>query len=256
MSDETPAGQAAADQGTPGSADPAAGERRAQPDGAAGGGADAGADRRAVERRAGERRVGERRQADRRSGDRRQPADRRGPDVRMAAEIARDARSFLATLEAVASGAAGSQGIALLLLDVAQVCVAGAQLGARTDVVLDSNVEPALSDPPDVDALREGIAQQLELADAYVEVFDPYDDDAPVRYALSDDMAAVALDLLHGLRHYDAGRSREALWWWQFTYLNSWGNHAGAALRALQSLVAHVRLDAVPEPIPSDEDGS
>jgi len=57
---------------------------------------------------------------------------------------------------------------------------------------------------------------------------------------------------VHGLRHFDAGRVEESLWWWQFTYLNHWGTHAGAALRALQSVVAHTRLDALPEPTPED----
>jgi hypothetical protein len=65
---------------------------------------------------------------------------------------------------------------------------------------------------------------------------------------LSDDLADIAADLVHGLQHYRAGRSIEALWWWQFSYLSSWGNHAGAALRALHSVVAHVRLD-VAEPV-------
>ena len=37
--------------------------------------------------------------------------------------------------------------------------------------------------------------------------------------------------------------SREALWWWQYSYVADWGNLASAALRALQSVVAHDRLD-------------
>ncbi|CAM5707521.1 hypothetical protein SHIRM173S_08323 [Streptomyces hirsutus] len=35
----------------------------------------------------------------------------------------------------------------------------------------------------------------------------------------------------------------EALWWWQFSYFSNWGSTASAALRALQSVVAHVRLN-------------
>ena len=38
-------------------------------------------------------------------------------------------------------------------------------------------------------------------------------------------------------------RTLEALWWWQFSYLSTWGQGASGALRALQSLVAHVRLE-------------
>ncbi len=171
-------------------------------------------------------------------------------DLELATDIARDARSFLATLELVAAGGAGTQAVALLLLDVAQMCVAGAHLGARTDVILDTNVEPVLAGTPDLDAVRLGLATALEPVDAYVEVFDPYADDPPVPYRISDDLADTGQDLLRGLQHYDAGRGREALWWWQYTYLNSWGGSAGAALRALQSIVAHVRLDAVTEELP------
>ena len=174
-------------------------------------------------------------------------------DLQLATDIARDARSFLETLQLVAAGTAGTQAVALLLLDVAQMCVAGAHLGARTDVILDDNVEPLLDPPaPDLDAVREGLASELDPVDGYVEVFDPYADDAPVPYRMSDDLADMGQDLLRGLQHYDAGRGREALWWWQYTYLNSWGGSAGAVLRALQSVVAHVRLDAVHEEVPED----
>ena len=171
-------------------------------------------------------------------------------DLQLATDIARDARSFLETLELVANGGAGTRAVALLLLDVAQMCVAGAHLGARTDVILDSNVEPVLGSTPDLDLVRQGLADQLDPVDAYMEVFDPYGDEPPVPYRMSDDLAAMGQDLLRGLQHYDAGRGREALWWWQYTYLNSWGGAAGAALRALQSIVAHVRLDATPEELP------
>jgi hypothetical protein len=54
----------------------------------------------------------------------------------------------------------------------------------------------------------------------------------------------VAEALLHGLAHYRAGRQTEALWWWQFSYLSHWGSQAATTLRALQSVVAHDRLDA------------
>ena len=49
----------------------------------------------------------------------------------------------------------------------------------------------------------------------------------------------MAADLIHGLQHYQAGRSLEALWWWQYSYFNHWGTHGGAALRALHAVVAH-----------------
>jgi len=46
------------------------------------------------------------------------------------------------------------------------------------------------------------------------------------------------------------GRSLEALWWWQYSYLNHWGTQAGAALRALHAIVAHALLDVAEEVTP------
>ena len=97
-------------------------------------------------------------------------------DAQLAQDVALDARSFLETLEAVAAGEAGAQAISLLLLDVARICVAGAQLGALTDIVLESNVEPVVPPAPDIDALRVRLAEELEPVDEYTEVFDPYGD--------------------------------------------------------------------------------
>ena len=78
--------------------------------------------------------------------------------------------------------------------------------------------------------------------DTYTYNFDPY---APeiVEALLSDDLTSIATDLANGLRHFRAGNVAEALWWWQYSYVANWGNMASAALRALQSVVAHDRLD-------------
>ena len=65
-----------------------------------------------------------------------------------------------------------------------------------------------------------------------------------VESRLSDDLASIAIDLENGLRHFRAGDVDEALWWWQFSYVNTWGNLAGAALNALLTVVAHDRFDA------------
>jgi len=64
-----------------------------------------------------------------------------------------------------------------------------------------------------------------------------------VESQLSDDLSSIATDLENGLRHFRSGNVDEALWWWQFSYVSSWGNLAGAALNALLSVVAHDRLD-------------
>jgi hypothetical protein len=78
-------------------------------------------------------------------------------------------------------------------------------------------------------------------------LFDPYTDTRLTSFRLSDDLAAVAADLIHGLQHYEAGRSLEALWWWQYSYVNHWGTHGTAALRALHAVLAHAMLDVAEE---------
>jgi len=166
----------------------------------------------------------------------------------LADRVAVHAQNFLDGLTRLAEGEGGDAMLPLLLVEVSQLCLAGAQLGAARDVILQGNVEPPLdTEDPDIDPLRTALAARLGEVDDYVEVFDPYKDTTVTPYRLSDDLSAVAADILHGLRHYRAGRPLEALWWWQFSYFNTWGNHAGAALRALHALVAHARLDVVEE---------
>ena len=102
---------------------------------------------------------------------------------------------------------------------------------------------------PDLDAIRGSLAETLHGFDEYTEVFDPYFQPPElVTSRISDDIASIAASIAHGLKHHDAGRVEEALWWWQFSYVSSWGGEASAALRALQSIIAHDRLDAEPEP--------
>jgi len=60
---------------------------------------------------------------------------------------------------------------------------------------------------------------------------------------------AIAADLEHGRAHFEAGRPTEAMWWWQFSYLSSWGERAASALRVLLTLLSHVRLDAEEEQV-------
>ncbi|GAA3001856.1 MULTISPECIES: DUF5063 domain-containing protein [Streptosporangium] len=165
----------------------------------------------------------------------------------LAERIAEHAENYIDGLTRLAGGEGGDAILPLLLVEVGQVSSAGAQLGASRDVILSGNWEPHLGEDPDVDAVRTALAERLGPVDDYAEVFDPYKDTVVTPYRLSDDLTAVAADLLHGLRHYKAGRPLEALWWWQYSYFNTWGNHAGAAMRALQALVAHTRLDVAEE---------
>ena len=165
----------------------------------------------------------------------------------LADRIARHAQNFLDGLAAVARGEAGDETVPLLLLEVAQIMLAGAQVGASRDVVPAGNAEPYVGADPDLDVLRTGLAERLLSCDEYAELFDPYEDTQATPFRLSDDLAAVAADLIHGLKHYQAGRAAEALWWWQYSYVNHWGTHGGAALRALHAVVAHARLDVAEE---------
>jgi len=163
-----------------------------------------------------------------------------------AQQIADQVESFLLALRAIARGeATGGYAISLLLLEVSQVLLAGARLGVQTDFEPVSRYEPDAGPDPDLDEMRLRLAVLLEGVDAYTEVFDPYVDPPELAPSLlSDDLTSIATALAHGLRHYRAGRVEEALWWWQFSYVASWGNEASSALRALQSVVAHDRLDA------------
>jgi len=160
-----------------------------------------------------------------------------------AADIADQIQSFVLAVTEVAKAESPDQAVSLLLLEVLQLMLAGGRLGAIVDVVPDDRFEPDAGYDPDVDALREKLAQLLEPIDTYTEVFDPFVTDAAETFRLSDDLAAIVTDLIHGVAHYRDGRWAEALWWWQFSYLSHWGTQAGAALRALHAVVAHVRLD-------------
>ena len=165
----------------------------------------------------------------------------------LADRIAGNVQDFLDGIAALARGEGGDETVPLLLLEVSQILLAGAQLGASKDVILPDNWEPDVGADPDLDVLRGGLARRLENVDEYAELFDPYSDTQLTTFRLSDDLAAVAADLIHGLQHYQAGRSLEALWWWQYSYVNHWGTHGSAALRALHAVLAHAMLDVVEE---------
>ena len=161
-----------------------------------------------------------------------------------AVQISDQIETFIVAVAEVAKGDEPDSAVPFLLLEVSQLLLAGGRLGAHEDIVPDERYEPDLGPEPDVDDLRQQLAALLEPIDVYSEVFDPYvPRKAPVACRISDDLADVMADLRHGMAHYRAGRITEALWWWQFSYLSNWGSTASGALRALQSLVAHVRLD-------------
>jgi Domain of unknown function (DUF5063) len=166
---------------------------------------------------------------------------------RIGEDTAADAQAFLDALTEVAAGSSPDIAIPVLLLAVSQSLVAGARLGAISDVVPSERFEPDAGPDTDVDPLRAGLANLFDGLDEYADVVDPLTNGEVVRQSLSDDLSDVAADLVHGLRHYRAGRVDEALWWWQFSYLSTWGVRATSALRVLQSMIGHLRLDVEDE---------
>jgi len=160
-----------------------------------------------------------------------------------AGQIADQIESFLIALRAIAREGDGGSGISLLLLEISQVSLAGARLGAQQDFTPIAEYQPDVGPEADLDEMRLALGELLGGVDTYAFVFDPYVPEV-VESQLSDDLTSIATDLENGLRHYRLGNVYEALWWWQFSYVASWGNLAGAALNALLSVVAHDRLDA------------
>lgn len=164
-----------------------------------------------------------------------------------AGQIADHVESFLVAVNAVAHEGDTGRAIPILLLEMAQISLTGARLGAQVDFRPAAEDQPDVGMEGDVDDLRRALADALGPVDAYAFVFDPYNPEV-VGSLLSDDVASIATDLENGLRHYRRGDLVEALWWWQFSYVSSWGNLAGAALNALWSVVQHARLD-VEDPV-------
>jgi hypothetical protein len=166
-----------------------------------------------------------------------------GETREFAQQIADQVESFLIALQAIAREGDVGRAISLLLLEISQVLLAGARLGAQRDFEPRAEYQPDVGPEPDIDEMRLRLAEMLGPIDTYGLVFDPYVPEL-VESQLSDDLTSIATDLENGLRHYRLGNVDEALWWWQFSYVSSWGNLAGAALNALLSVVAHDRLDA------------
>jgi hypothetical protein len=80
------------------------------------------------------------------------------------------------------------------------------------------------------------ISDKLGQLDFYWEVFDPYEEGAPVCGSIGDDLADIYGDLKNALDLYRRGGEagqRKAVWHWRFTFLFHWGDHLVDALRAL-----------------------
>jgi Domain of unknown function (DUF5063) len=178
-----------------------------------------------------------------------------------AEQIADQVRSFLIAVRDIAAQPdeedvdEGLASLPYLLLEVSQLLLAGGRLGAFEDFVPQERFETDAGPDPDLDAMRDRLAALFEGLDEYAEVFDPYGNPPEITvYRISDDLTAIANDLVHGLAHYEDGRIDEALWWWQFSYVSTWGATASAVLRAIQSLIAHDRLEPAHDPQTEAED--
>ncbi|UMG94727.1 DUF5063 domain-containing protein [Nocardioides sp. TF02-7] len=160
--------------------------------------------------------------------------------------VRRGGRDIGAQLPRLAAGdrRAGDPGqaVTLLLLQISEISLVGARLGVQRDFAPREKYQPDVGPDADLDSLRLRLAGLLGNVDTMSYVFDPYQPEV-VESQLSDDVAGIASDLELGLRHYRSGDVEEALWWWQFSYVSSWGTLAGAAMKALLSVVAHDRLD-------------
>ena len=161
-----------------------------------------------------------------------------------AQQIADASEAFLVSLQAISRDQGGSRAVALMLLEVSQILLAGARLAAQQDFTPIEEYQPDVGPDPDLDEMRLRLADIFGPIDEYAYNFDPYDPEL-VTSLLSDDLSSIANQVALGLRHYRNGDVSEALWWWQFSYVSSWGNEASAVLRALQSVVTHSRMDAV-----------
>ncbi|MBO9522633.1 MAG: DUF5063 domain-containing protein [Nocardioidaceae bacterium] len=157
-------------------------------------------------------------------------------------QIADQAEAFLLALQAIAHEEEAGSAVPLLLLEVSQILLAGARLGAQQDFQPETEYQPDVGPDPDLDKMRLLLAEKLGDIDTYSHNFEPYDPET-LPSQISDDLTSIATDIANGLRHFRAGNTEEALWWWQYSYLASWGSQACGVLAALHSVVAHDRLD-------------
>lgn len=161
----------------------------------------------------------------------------------LAQDTAGQARAYLLTLREVSSGAAPESALPLLLLALTQVQAAGARLGAMVDVVPQERFEPDTGPDADLEEILTGLRGLFGDVDAFVDLADPLVSDERTSGSIAGDLTTVAADLAHGLGHYEQGNVVEGLWWWQYSYLSSWGERAAVATRGLLGLLSHVRLD-------------
>jgi len=97
-------------------------------------------------------------------------------------------------------------------------------------------IEDAKSGADDYRTIYGRISDKLGALTLYWEVFDPYEEDAPVCGSIADDLADIYGDLKGALKVYQQGSEsdrKDAVWHWRFNFHFHWGEHLVDALRAL-----------------------
>ncbi len=122
-------------------------------------------------------------------------------------QIADACEAFLLGLQAISREEDGGSAVPLLLLEVSQLLLAGARLGAQRDFEPESQYQPDVGPDPDLDAMRMRLAEKLGELDTYAHNIEPYDPDT-VPSLISDDLTLIATDVANGLRHFRAVTSR------------------------------------------------
>ena len=90
----------------------------------------------------------------------------------IADQIAANVKNFIDGVDALAR-TGGDETVPMLLLEVSQILLAGAQLGASRDVILPGNWEPQVSDDPDL-LWRVGVAVWERYNGPYTEEMRPF----------------------------------------------------------------------------------
>ena len=121
-----------------------------------------------------------------------------------AGQIADQIESFLVALQAIVRDEDGGRAISLLLLEVSQVLLAGARLGAQADFTPEQEYQPDVGPDPDLDAMRLKLARMLDGVDTYSLQLRPLRAGAG-RLAALRRPHRIATDVANGLRHFRAG---------------------------------------------------
>ena len=82
--------------------------------------------------------------------------------IKFEEQIADSVTSFLLALREIAREGNGSEAVSLLLLEISQVLLAGARMGAQHDFTPREEYQPDVGPEADIDDLRLRLAEMLE----------------------------------------------------------------------------------------------